>query len=301
MRKHFVFIIPLLLCLTCAQPIDVEPGTPELLYEGFVGLSPELSPDGKYLALPEQRWVGDSEAVDILLLDVESGEVMNLTQYNPSDGIPQAAMRPCWAPDSQTVYFIQVIIEYDEPIYSICRIPSIGGDIVPLLTLFEAHLLAVNGAGSELAFVYKDEDHVTHIERYRLANGMLTPAPGGDGVDVTSLRYTPDGDALMATIGRDPDIPYRSDVVLFPLDGGEPVEFDCRFDWPPTRVSFSPDGQQCLFQCFQYHCVVPITGGEGTYLLPDVWGEITRGAWFSDGYIYFVLDWNEIWRYEPQL
>ncbi|HUT97767.1 MAG TPA: hypothetical protein VM054_01670 [bacterium] len=115
-----------------------------------------------------------------------------------------------------------------------------------------------------------------------------------------SLRYTPDGESLMATIERSPDIPYRSDVVLFPLVDGEPVELDLDFDWSPSRLSFSPEGDRCLFQCFQYHCIVPITGGEGAYYLPDVWGEITRGAWFSYGYIYFVLDGYEVWRYKPE-
>ncbi|HUT97766.1 MAG TPA: hypothetical protein VM054_01665 [bacterium] len=178
-RARWIGLFAVLLALAgCTEPAELDTSAPELLYEGPVGWSPELSPDGTYLAIPEGVSYGDDEAVDMLLLDMESGEITNLTQYNPLDGITQDARYPCWSPDGEYVYFIQV--EGWDPIYSVCRIPSAGGDIETILTLPEARLLGVNGAGTELAFYYRDDNYSYHIGRYDLTSGGLTDVPGGD-------------------------------------------------------------------------------------------------------------------------
>jgi hypothetical protein len=284
----------------CAVPGEVEESKPELLYEGSVGGSPELSPDGEYLAIPFGGAPFGDDFGDLILLDVDSGVITNLTRY-PVDGCIQEARFPRWSPDGEYVYFIEIRSNTVDWTFSIRRVPAAGGEMETVLTLPELCYLAIDGEGGELAFRYTGENWKPRLGRYDLATGRLTDVPGGEDLNVRSLAYTPEGAWLMASIVRDLDTPYDSDVVLFPPDGGEPAEFDCRFDWEPSRISFSPDGRTCLFQCYKHLFTVPVEGGAGTYIRPDVEGEISRGAWFSDGYIYFVLNGGEIWRYRPDL
>jgi len=104
--------------------------------------APTMSPDGKMVAYVQEN----SGRGDIYVSRVAGGEHVRLTKDNSRKGAPQ------FSPDGEKIAFVRRIAAVSLP--EVCVIPTLGGEIVPLIP--GAEFPAWSADGTHLAYIHKE-------------------------------------------------------------------------------------------------------------------------------------------------
>jgi Tol biopolymer transport system component len=199
---------------------------------------------------PDGRWHANfyRDTGDLILVDMESGEIRNLTQ-NTAPYVPGWAFLPKVSPDGEWVAYVW--IAGDEP------------DI-------ELQVRRVDGSGTPRT--------------------IYNP---GDGRWTDPYDWSPDGRTVLASASREDG---TSDILLVPVDGGEPRILK-NIGWSTARAArFSPDGQWIALDFSSRQDsndrdihVVAVDGSGGGAIVRNDSDDWLLG-WSPEGFILFSSD-----------
>ena len=169
---------------------------------------PTLSPDGKMVAYIDDSNGGD----DLYVSRVAGGEHVRLTNDKDQKEDPR------FSPDGEKIAFVRRVANSSQP--EVCIVPSLGGNIVPLIS--GAALPAWSPDGSRLAFIQHKEGG---------AEAVATSAADGSDLRVVlksddvypffgSISWSPDGTILAISRSRGG---MNREIWTVPAQGGTAV------------------------------------------------------------------------------
>jgi Tol biopolymer transport system component len=289
----------LLLILAATSSCDLVPveTLTKIFEDEYENFWPNLSPDGKYLAFCSDK--DDTEypyfEYDIWCLELDTGELTQLTVNQPEEYF-SADMYPCWSADGQWVYFVREYATSQSSQQQLCRVPHTGGEENVEILEVNTYMIDINSTGSQLVVYYIDVG-VEYLAVYDVASDQLTPIPGTEGINYRAIKLSPDDTAVWASVHDE------NKVIIYSLNGDESVEFDYDWSHEPRRISFSPSGNEVLFQFEDNLIRYPIEGGAGEDITPEDMWTVYDGAWMPDGYVYYINQessyHSDIWRFKP--
>jgi dipeptidyl aminopeptidase/acylaminoacyl peptidase len=284
--------------------VSVDGGRPRQFTSGEKRDSaPRWSPDGRWLAFVSNR--GDEKAKpQIYLIPTDGGEARRLTKMENGAGEPE------WSPDGKRIAFTSRL-NAEEMAHE--QAAGEESKVEPPLDPDEIRRRAEEKERKEKAkadprvvnrFIYRAETnylddrtpqlYVVDIDR---ETGQAQDKPHRLTQDeryYREIRWMPDGNALLATVGRKPgedDLFYYPDVIRVPLDGSEP-QILTGPDTVDTTPRPSPDGRWIAYSSVvgaQYTTanieikVIPAAGGEPRTLTAELDGHATNICWAPDG------------------
>jgi serine/threonine protein kinase len=190
---------------------------------------PALSPDGKMVA-----YVRESNGKqDLYVSRVAGGEHVRLTNDDSRKDGPQ------FSPDGERLTFVRYAANPAQP--EICLIPSLGGQVVPLLP--DAQYPAWSPDGNSLAFILRKPGEPEALAVSVTDGSNIRTILKGDDVYpfLSSPSWSPDGTTLTVSRSRGG---MNRDIWIVPARGGEATRLTkdaagVVSDWPV----FAPDGR----------------------------------------------------------
>ena len=255
-------------------------------------LSPDLSPDGRTLAMAH---LDAPDAIELVTLS----DAFEPRSRRGVAGHNVGSVR--WTPDGRDL-LITYFLALPLPLF---RVPASGGEATPLSWVGP-------GAEGEVAFhgtrmVFSRSSRDTNLVRLDLRS-----AAGGtpvlDRIAQSSFRdvapeYSPDGTRLAFYSNRSGSV----QIWTSNADGSQPVQLTTMDPLATTGTPrWSPDGRNIAFDSNaegQYHVyVVPSSGGRPRLLTPGT-AQDYCSVWSPDGrWVYFSSNrtGTEIWRVAPE-
>ena len=225
---------------------------------------PSLSPDGGQILFSGER---DGRR-GLWLLDRAGGAPRLLSRTPDGEGFDGQG---AWSPDGRTVAFARAVVRVEGEEVSgwseIALLDVASGDIrsIPIEGLPERDVRdpAWSPDGARIAFVNAwaqdgDGGRVWSVAAEGGTAAPLTP----EGLGALAPAFSPEGERL-AFLARDPAGRWQVWVTgTIPEPAGEPRAVTDHRDLAPTRVRWSPDGDELLYSADGGLWRVPAAGGE---------------------------------------
>lgn len=316
-RRYFLLCLLVLLSPVGVLAQRHAPTIDELLNLKSAG-SPQISPDGKYVAytIDETDWKQDAFVTQVWLAKSDSGKLIQLTRGEKSSNSPR------WSPDGAWLAFASSRVGDKNQIFIIS--PE-GGEAVQLTRAENGvSTFAWSPDGKTIAFLSSDADQkaskerqdylggfevvrkeysYTHLWTVDVSEALKSPAPDkqrtkGHDYSIGGFNWSPDSKAIAfsASVNADLINGGTSDIYLLEL-GDNAVRKLVNSPGPDTSPWFSPDGKSIVFSSAMgnprfFHsnsrlAIVSVDGGTPKSLT-DTFDEIpTPVEWNSSG-IYFI-------------
>ncbi len=274
-------ILTALLCAACATPALSRPVTPDDLYRIASVGSPQIAPDGNWIAYvvstPSRQ--KDTDDDDLWMVSWDGRERIRLTSTPSSEHTPR------WSPDGQRLAFLSDRADEDKGA-QIWVMEREGGEAVQR-SRFDGTISAYDWSpdGRKIVFAaeknpppVKEEkpepividrlqfrlDEVgflgkerTHLYVLDVTSGAVQPLTDGP-YDEIQPAWSPDGRqiAFLSKRGKDPDAHDNWDVYLVGTTPGSAVrqlttspgmEGDPTYNWGDGTPRFSPDGKRVTY------------------------------------------------------
>ncbi|MBO0810622.1 MAG: S9 family peptidase [Microlunatus sp.] len=227
--------------------VPVAGGQPRRLTRGFRDTAPQFSPDGSLIGFLRTQ---PGSPPQLYVVAGTGGEPVQVTDRKL--GVSEFA----WSPDGSRLAFVSR--EPEPGRYGTVEGLDAGAEPARRITTFS---YTQNGLGFDIdrraqVFVVEVPDIY--------AEPVVQPAPSADGkpdpvptvaeptritaadADHQLVDFTPDGTAVgvIAAVHPERDLDRRTDLLLVPVDGGEPVDLTGRHGaYAIGSAAFAPDGR----------------------------------------------------------
>ncbi len=329
MRKSITFIFAALAgaALNAQAPLSlpkVAPTVDQILALNRVG-SPDISPDGKFVAytVRSTNWDENSYDTQLWLADVTTKQTRQLTTAKKSSSAP------AWSPDGRRLAFISDRTDKRQ----IYVIDPRGGEAEALTNVEDGvTAFAWSPDGTRIAYtatepksaalkdrdkkygefqVIDEEHRMTHLSVLDLATRQTRQLTTGS-FTVGDFEWSPDGASIAFDHRSDPRQSSRgtSDISIVSVADAAVRKLVTQ-DAPDTHPTWSPDGTRIAFQSAMasptyYYAntviaVVPAAGGPPEALTPAFDEDPSIVAWKSNG-IFFAAShhtWSHLYRLDP--
>jgi serine/threonine protein kinase/tricorn protease-like protein len=223
-----------------------------------------VSHDGKMVAYSSSKHGGDEV---IYVKQTGDGEEIRVTKDEWRN------VSPIWSPDDQRIAFISV--RENEP--GIYAVPSLGGNVTPLLVTEKANLSLRHWSKDGGSIYYEQLGNLYRLEIATRTAERITALPDSPAGNDRYFTLSPDETDIAYCDVRD----GQRDIWTVPVRGGEPhrVTNDTGEEHRPI---WHPDGQRILYNVlrndfFQINLAyrdarepLQVTRGEGNYELIDL-------------------------------
>jgi dipeptidyl aminopeptidase/acylaminoacyl peptidase len=307
------------------SPQKVAPSVDQVLSLTRAG-SPELSPDGRFVAytVRETNWDDNAYETEIWLADARAGATRQLTNAKKS------SQSPAWSPDGTKLAFISDRTDTRQ----IYLINPQGGEADAITTLEDGvDRFAWSPDGQTIAytatepkssaikdrekkygeFQVVDRDHrMTHLFVLDLATRVTRPLTKG-AFTVGSFAWSPDGRSIAFDhrINSDPANGGSADISIVTVADGSIRKLVTQAG-PDGNPVWSPDGSHIAFTTamanpdFFYTnsriATVPASGGSPTVLSSSFDEDPNLVAWKSSGLFFSASERTSsyLYRLEPE-
>lgn len=231
------------------------------------------SPDGRYIAFSDNDAFRTFRDADIQLLDLESGEIRNITdddsdarfvmQENEGDTI-NVDIALAWSEDNQLA-ILRYVIENGESIpdaTTIVIVDPMNGDTETLITIpTEQSVLhvSITWHGNRIAlgrYPSRPDSNSEGIDIINVESGEIEQeiTVSENLIRISGLKFSPDGNYLIAydprhQIGRF-EIGAIDGFGIIDLSTNEEVQIDAEHF--VTEAGFSPDGNMIAYTVFMH-------------------------------------------------
>ena len=307
-----------------AQP-TVAPTVDQILSLKRVA-SPEMSPDGRYVAytVRETNWDDNAYETEIWIADVQSGARYQLTNAKKS------SQSPVWSPDGSRLAFTSDRSDKRQ----IYVINPRGGDADALTSAEDGvgNGVAWSPDGKSIAYtvtepksaaikdrekkygefqIVEQDYRMTHLFVIDVATRASRPLTSG-AFTVGGFRWSPDSQSIAFDhrLNSSPSSSGSANISVVSVANGS-VRKLVEQDGPDTNPAWSPDGSRIAFQTamaspsFYYTnsriATVPASGGAPTVLTATFDEDPNLVAWKPGG-VYFAASertYSHLYRVDP--
>jgi dipeptidyl aminopeptidase/acylaminoacyl peptidase len=288
--------------------------------------SPEMSPDGRYVAytVRETNWDDNAYETEIWIADVQSGARHQLTNAKKS------SQSPVWSPDGSRLAFTSDRSDKRQ----IYVIDPRGGDAEALTSAEDGvgNSVAWSPDGKSIAYtvtepksaaikdrekkygefqIVEQDYRMTHLFIIDVATRASRPLTSG-AFTVGGFRWSPDSQSIAFDhrINSSPSSSGSANISIVSIANGS-VRQLVEQDGPDTNPAWSPDGSRIAFQTamaspsFYYTnsriASVPASGGAPTVLTSAFDEDPNLVAWKPAG-VYFAASertYSHLYRVDP--
>jgi dipeptidyl aminopeptidase/acylaminoacyl peptidase len=303
----------------------VAPSVDQILSLKRVG-SPELSPDGRYVAytLRETNWDDNTYETEIWIADVQAGTRHQLTNAKKS------SQSPAWSPDGSRLAFTSDRSDKRQ----IYVINPRGGDAEALTSAEDGvgNTVAWSPDGKSIAYtvtepksaaikdrekkygefqIVEQDYRMTHLFVIDVATRASRPLTSG-AFTVGGFRWSPDSQSIAFDhrLNSSPSSSGSANISIVSVADGA-VRTLVEQEGPDTNPAWSPDGSRIAFQTamaspsFYYTnsriATVPASGGAPTVLTAAFDEDPNLVAWKPGG-VYFAASertYAHLYRVDP--
>lgn len=223
-----------------------------------------VSHDGKMVAFSSSKPGGDEA---LFVKQTGEGEEIRITKDNWRN------VSPIWSPNDQRIAFVSV--RENEP--GIYAVPSLGGNITPLLVTEKANLSLRHWSNDGGTIFYEQLGNLYRLDIATRSTERITDLPDSLAGNDRYFSLSPDETEIAYCDERD----GQRDIWTAPVAGGEPRRVTNDTD-EEHRPIWHPDGQRILYNVlrsdfYQINLAyrdgrepMQVTRGEGNYELIDL-------------------------------
>jgi Tol biopolymer transport system component len=207
---------------------------------------PAWSPDGTRIAY-ESEVTNGSNQMDILVVNVETGALLNLTNTNAANPPIVTEGKPVWSPDGRFIYY-HTNATGDQDIR---RERSNGSQAVPDTIVGDAgnqFQPALSPDGTELCYTEGAFNNTANVIKRTVASGGTEIEISAEGNNVADYNcaWSPEGDKITFVTG----LLSAGELVIKNSDDTGPItpvttndagHFDGNPDWAPKKPAFCQD------------------------------------------------------------
>ena len=269
--------------------------------------SPRWSPCGQFLVFVSNR---SGEKSQLYLIPVDGGEARPLTK------LPNGARSPAWSPDGSQIAFLSSVDAEERAQEESDEEPPSDPDERKLWKE-KRKLDREKSEDPRLITRYPYRNGTSYLgDRYPHVYVVDVPSDLGEKAEkprrltdedrvYDSLSWMPDGQAILATVNRDPEslgIAFPADIISIPIDGGEPqVVAGAEQNGTHSLPKPSPDGRWIAYLTHSEErfaaqnakiALAPTAGGEHILLTRDLDADVGSYRWHPDSQsIYLTYGW----------